>query len=290
MDDAILALKPTLLAALVAGCFVGLGARAWRSPERSGKGAAWATALGLALGYAAGHVLADKAPAFPPREATHRLFYLALAAGLIGVIGGGERVPGAARGLVRAVFSAAVPAWFLRTFFERWELERTLATVLGIAAGVFATWECLRFYGARRPGASLPAVVWTIATLGSAALLKSSNLTYALLAGCLAAMMGAALVVSWRAPRLDLGRGGAGVIATLLACLWMGGTFLSELPANAAVLLAIAPLAAWLGELRFVRARPPWQAVLARMLLVALPAGAALALAIANAPPPNPYY
>src|SRR5438876_4308430 len=64
------------LAAAVAAALLFVFARWWKSASRS------AGAIAIGAGYVAGHVLAASWPPFPPRHATHWLFWFAI----IGVI------------------------------------------------------------------------------------------------------------------------------------------------------------------------------------------------------------
>jgi len=69
--------------------------------------------------------------------------------------------------------------------------------------------------------------------------------------------------------------------------------FATDFPLAAAVLLGLAPLAAWIGELRLFSGRPAWMRMGARLLAVLVIGGIGLAIAASHAPDAtlddNPY-
>jgi hypothetical protein len=286
-DDLRLVALAVLPASVVAGVLLVLGWRPWRRGESAVREAGWSGALAFAAAYALGHALSEVLPPFPPREATHRLFYIALGAGLVGLLDG--RLRGVPRLALRAAAAALVPWWLLRTFVQRWETGETLLQVGGLALGLLVLWCGLDALAARRRGPSLPLALWAVASCTSAALVISGNATYSMFAATLAGSLGASIVAAWLAPELSLARGAAAVLSILLACISIGGVYLSDLPMASALLLGAAPLAAWVGEAPFAAHRSPLVAALIRFAAVALVAGAALAIAALNAPPPSPY-
>ena len=69
------------------------------------------------------------------------------------------------------------------------------------------------------------------------------------------------------------------VFGLLFVALLSQGHLYSELSLWGALLLYLAPFAAWLGEMERVKAMRPSRGVLVRMVLVAIPAAIALLIA-----------
>lgn len=253
----------------------------WRGP---GPLRAALTALAPAVGYAAGHLQGALTVPFPPRESTHKLFYVALAAGLLGAAE--ERLPAVVRRALRALACAAAPWWLLSRLLARQDAATSVLALVGLGGGLLLLWSGADALGRRRPGPALPATFAACASAASFALLAAGSFTFALYCASLAACAGAAAVVAWRAPSFRPG-GACATLALLLGALALAGQRLtSALPAASAALLALAPLAAWAIELPPLRRAGPRAAAAVALAASLVPALAGLALALANAPEP----
>ncbi|HEX6886381.1 MAG TPA: hypothetical protein VF530_23600 [Planctomycetota bacterium] len=245
-------------------------ARPWRG--RLGVTPAWGAPLALGAGSALGFWLTRGAPAFPPAQATHWLFYALLAATLVGLLA--APAPRAAR--VGGAALALLQPWLLLAFQREryWGRAEGLAWCALLALAALGSWGALarasRCHGAAAElGLALAlALVAGAYGLGGGALLAQLAGAFALAAG-LCALLGL-----WRrAP--GLGTGGAGTLAFVHAGLAALAHWLYELSTVAFVLVAVVPFTPLVAGLAG-RERPRTRATLAlgAPLLVA---GAALA-------------
>jgi hypothetical protein len=277
-----------LLLGILLPAVVALGALlvAWRPlPEAEPEGGqGWGPPLALWLGYAAGHWALRGFPPFPPAESLDWLFWLAWAAGAAGCLEAAGRSAGWVRFATRALVSAAAVWLILRARLQSSSGLASAGLVAATGCALLALWALLEGLAERRPGSSLPLVLWTTAAASSVSLVLSGSVVLGQLAGALAAALGALVVVSWWRPAAARFRGAPAVAAVALGGLWISGAVYSELPLASALLLAAAPVAAWEGEAPAVRRLKPWQATLARFLAALIPAAVAVAIAFAASP------
>lgn len=280
MDPTTYALRGVLAPAVWAGALLLAG---WVSARTEGERRGWLGALAVGGGYLLGYALVlGGVPRFPPAGAEAALFHLGAAAVLVGLLEG--RSPAARRAL-RAGLSLAAPWVLLRRMVDQWEQTRVVMELLLLGAALLVAWSLLEAWARRRPGASVPLVLWLSASGAAWILFLGKSAKLGQLAGALAGTLGAAAVVSWLRPALVLA-GGAGVAAWVLGSLAITGGYLTSLPREAAALLFAAPLSGWLGELGPVRRMAPARAVVARLLLVAAPLAAALWIVRRSLPAP----
>ncbi len=88
-------------------------------------------------------------------------------------------------------------------------------------------------------------------------------------------MLGACLVIAWWCPAMSLARGAVPVVAVVAGGLWISGYLYAEVPPWSAILLVVAPSAAWAGHLRPIRRLAGWQVAVARFAAVLVVVGAA---------------
>ncbi len=240
--------------------------------RRVRRGAPGAGVVGPAvgLGFVAGFLAVAGLPKFPPLEAWQWLPTIAVLAAVVGFV---ERGTKWTRWPLRAAL-AVFAAWVT-------DLDRSALRVAGFVAA--ACLACFAFDGVARragPRTSLAALL-VVATAASATLVVSGTMTLGTACGALAAATGACLVLAARTPGPAYGVatvGGAVVSSFLLNAL-----LYSETPPVAAVLLAVAPFAAWAPVPD--AEKKPLRAALVRTALVAVVAGAAVAVAVAKSPP-----
>ena len=275
-----------LLPAMVLGLLL---AAAWWRPERR---LLWLAPLGVALGWALGFRASNGAwPELPPGRSTEMLFYIGV---LGGVVCASEPLRGAGHAKGRPVAaltrlpSVIVASWLLlRNLVARWETSEVVWQVGGAALFLWAVWSVFEGLARKREGWLVPAVLWCVMTAGAVAFLWTGSALYAQFSGTLAALCGAAVVVSLVWPRVSLAHGTAGALGLILGCLCVGAAHFSKLPVLASVLLGLAPGVVLIAERGAERVT--WRGVLLRALLVAVPLGIGLYLAHLAAPPPNPY-
>ncbi len=261
--------------ALLAGAVLLVGDLA-----RRGQPLAWIGALAAGVAYLLGHFFALTAPPkFPPASSTDALYWsggIALAAGL--AVGWRSRsvvVQAAAVAL-----ASAGATWFtLQRLVGR--MESNESTVLFAAAALaplvaFLGWE--RTARLAR-GWTAPAMLWIATSAAAACHALSGAAAYAANVGVLAAVLGAAVVLGFLRPNLNLAGGFGAVVIVQNATLAAAGAKLAELPGLAALALALAPAAsALVGESR-AQALGARKAAWVRAALVGVFAAIAIGLA-----------
>ncbi len=161
-------------------------------------------------------------------------------------------------------------------------MERTPRSV-GIPSAVFLASLGILDGAARAGGGTFLLAVAVTAGATAVSVVVSGWMQLGQLSGPIAAGAGACLLLVRWIPVAPAGA--VVVVGTLLAGIRLDGLQYSDLPLPAALLLAAAPLGAWIPA-RALGAQPKPRAVLAiRTLAVALLAGAAVAIAAHESPP-----
>jgi hypothetical protein len=284
------ALRGLFAPAVFAGVLLLLAWVSRDSAEKASRG--WLGALALGGAYLFGQAAAISGlPPFPPIQADDRLFWVVVSAVVLAAVEGllSERWP--LRFALRAGFACFAVWYLLARVLERRELAQTVALVAALGGALWLGWTLLAAWATRRPGASVPLVLWFTTSAVSVALLLSHTAKYAQMAGTLASCLGAAVVVSWVRPSFALGGGAAGIVAVLHASFCIAGVWLAAtpLPTESALLLAAAPFLAAAAEIGPIAKLTPPRAVVARLVLVSLFLAPALFVAWVEAPPPSPY-
>ncbi len=214
-------------------------------------------------------------PAFPPPESSASLPLAVLAAGLVTLL----PAPDLVRRWLRRV-AGFVPALLIAYYVM--STQKTTGGAWTGAIVIFAGCLLAETLATRRPGSEVP-TAWMLSFAITAAAFERAGSLYAVrTAGGLAAACGALMLfASWRKVSA------AGAVLPLGVALYglLANThlFADDFPLSAAVLLGIAPLAAWIGELPLLADRPTWQRLGARLAAVTLVAGIGLAIAAAHA-------
>ena len=224
-------------------------------------------------------------PEFPPTDSKSALGLPVLLAGVVALV-------------PRARLPLLLGPAFLMAFYVMSSQRAVTPAVIGsvvITAGATLAYLLAK----RRPGGAVP-FAW-MSGLGIAAILFPL-LKYAAagqMLGSMSAAFGAMFVVAaWR--KTSVADGALPMAVALYGVLANAHLFLypEPLPLSAAILLGIAPLAAWIGELRWFREKPWWMDWGARASAVAVIAIVGVALALQAMPEPepeseeesNPYY
>src|SRR5690606_11557926 len=163
------------------------------------------------------------------------------------------------------------------------------------AVGIAALWTLFERTARRHEGASVPLACWAWAASISLASLFSASALYAQLAGALAAICGAAVVLAWWAPGLRLNGGAMSVYAPLTAGLLLQAWFFADMPLAVFAILALAPCALLYAERPSVIYAPKWKAALIRYGVILVPGLVAAGIAFASyqqpaAAPSGSYY
>lgn len=243
-------------------------------------GGRFALLAALAAGFLAGHVGLEGALATPPRERWQWLPWIALAGG--------------AAGLIEAMTTSA-PAgrssplrWGTRAalaVFTAWAcvLTKTPLWIGGVAAAVTLLGMVVAGAATRPTAATFIAAVTVVALATAVTLFVGETLRVATLCGALAAAAGACLVLSrWFvvSPRAAIP-----LVAAMVAAFLLCGVLTANVPVTSAVLLAAAPLGAWIPGGASRRLTKPWHTFAVRIAAVSVLAGAAVAVAVSMSSP-----
>jgi hypothetical protein len=239
-------------------------------------------------------------PDFPPRDTLQRFFYLVSATTLIGLLESVLSTRAIFRQMQALFFASGtlVPLMVLwsQLSFKSVEGSSTSSTqswvwVFGVGLGIGVLTLLNDFLARKTPGVQYPFCWWLVTAGTAGALLISASAKGFQLAGALAAALGAAVIAGliWK-ENFELSRGAARVFVFALTGLLLFGNQFAKLPTTSAILLAIAPLFAGVGELALLKACKPWQVTLIRLIACAVPVGIAVLLALkANPVEENPY-
>lgn len=269
-----------LVPAVVAGLVLAAGWAPWRAELPDGR---WAGGLALGVAFFAAFALLVGLPPLPFGErrlaAQEWLAWLALVGGaaLVAEPHLGRRSAFALRlALAAAACLAVLPPRL------RWNWNPAAMELLqpGAVLGLMLVWGSTERLARRAPGASVPAALVVSGTSLAVVLGLTGSALLGQLAGALTAALGAALVLSLWRPGATLHGPGVALWAGLSWGLALCGVFFSYTPTLDAVLVGLAPLLAWTGELAALRGRPAWLIVCARAAAVAIPAGAAVTRAV----------
>lgn len=288
MPDPTVMSEATGLALLMAA--LGVGALAWWAGHRQ-EGTHLADigwVIGLGLGYYLGAWILEIRPRWPIREDLDRLLGLMIPAALLfELLAASPRRPGWLIWVLRTiivVFGARVllhgsvyVAGTVGPDSPAWTTSQELLILGAIALAELAIWIALLRLSRRGAGASLPIALAVAIGAASVTIMLSAYLaggeaglplSAALLGGSLAAIA---------LPRAARSEAPIGVAVIGLASLLVIGRFFGELRTDHAVLLAAAPLLAWIPELPRLNRLPARGRAGLRVLLVALAVSGVLA-------------
>jgi hypothetical protein len=272
-------LRGVLVPALVAGVLLLLAGRALGREGRT-EARNWLEPISLAAGYAASQVALVGWPPFPPRESTHGLFYIAIAAALLSPVATGRQVRTIARWTASAVLAFGVPLLLLRSrVVLRWSAVESFLVIGAVGTALLGIGAAAG-RAPRLPG-PLSYLVLLI-PLGSAAgvLGLSGTALHAQLAGAVASGLGAGFVISLSGGGAPISPAMALFASSLLASVLITGHFYARVSVASAFLIALCPIAtACLEGLERVRSLPMWQRTLVRVLGPGILAGISLGLA-----------
>jgi len=219
-------------------------------------------------------------PAFPPPESASALPLAVLVAGLVTLfpaVGLGRLWIRRALGLIPALLVAYYVMSTQKTISGAWTGALVILSWTLLAeslASVRAGWEV--------PTAWLLAFALAVLSFERAGSASAMQTAGGLAAACGAfAVMGGVRGLSCAGAVLPLGVALYGLLANT-------HLFAEDYPLTAAVLIGIAPLTAWIGELPQFATRPTWVRAGARLLAVLIVGGIGLGIAAAHAPDAAP--
>jgi hypothetical protein len=249
---------------------------AWRPWSRRDRDGRWGGAVAFTLAFLASFVAEAGWPSLPPAERWHRLAFLVLGAGVVGVLVACARRRGVAR-VAGAALAGAIAGWLA-------DLPGVDTTTWRVGMGVVTATLVLALdpLAKRRRGVALPvSLVVVFATLAML-LMESHNAKLAVVAGALSASAGGVAVLALLDDRVTLAGGGVVVAMTALAALGLAGRAYdyADLPVACLALPVAAPLVLWVGEARIVDRRPGWLAAALRVAIVLVPCAIAVGLVL----------
>ncbi len=153
---------------------------------------------------------------------------------------------------------------------------------VGHGVAVFALAISLGPVALRRRGVTVPLGLAVVLSSLSALLIKSYFAKLAIISGSIAGLCGAAAVVALMNPQFTIGRGGAVTTAALIPTVALIGYSYDYDTFSPAcwILVSVAMIMLWVGELPIVRKRRPWAAGAIRLAAVLIPCAVALAIAL----------
>jgi hypothetical protein len=248
------------------------------TPGRRGR---WGVALGLGMGYLAGHVGVLGWPSLPgpTLDAKVWVVWLALAAVLVGIVEASWPVPSWASWTARGLLVAGALGFLLRSKIENGWIPRESAVWLGgLWLVLLASWWNLEAQAERLSGPGWVVPVGLVASGWAAVQMICHSAALAQLEVVVAStLLGALLTVGLR-PGLALSKGGPPVVLIILAGLGLTGYFYSndEVPPASALILVAAQWAPWVDRIGFIRRRSYWTRASVRFLAVLLTVGTAV--------------
>ena len=268
-----------VLAAAVAAVILFVFAR-WRKTASRCAGA-----IAIGAGYVAGHVLAAGWSPFPPRHATHWLFWFAV----IGVIAAAADAFVRPKGTVRFVAWAIICTIACRLILQpkfsyAWSATEGWLRVFAIAVAIVVLTFCLDLVERSPFGTARLFSVMTVFCGGACvALILSGSLLLGQLACILSTTVATCfvLIIAGRAPFHP--SGAAAPLSLVCAGLLLSGFFYAELPTTSVLLLALSPAMALLRVGKKSHSQSP--ALAYRAALVAIPVAIAVVLALHASPP-----
>ena len=273
-----------LVPAGVSASAIVLARRLGRNVPASGRGR-WGVAVGLGLGYLAGHLGLLGWPSFPTLDAIQWVVWLGLAGMVLGVVETCWSLPTWATWGLRGSFVAGTLGLLLRSKMENsWTKGESAAWLQGLWLLMLVSWWNLEAQAERLSGpgwvvpVGLVTVGWAVVqVLGGGAALGQLD-------GVLAStLLGALLTVGLR-PGVSLSRGWPAIVSTVVVGLGLTGYCYSEVPASVALILVAAPWAPWIDRVGFIRRRSYGTRASVRFLAVLLTVGIAVFIADAFRP------
>ena len=251
-----------------------------RWPRRGGS---WGTIAGLCFGVIIGYrVFVGQWPPLPPLEAPERLVVFTVALGVAAIALSSKSVPWVARALL-AVAGAGLIEWFLFRPYSDEALppvDRRLWIGIG-AVAIFIVTSSTEFLANRRGAIAAALTLGPVAAAVGAINVMTSNSKLGMLSAAVAMIVLGWFTAALIARSTTLSRGPVLVCAALVGALLTAGYFTPDgVTRPELILLAVAPLAAWLAELRPISKWKGWRQEAIRLVLVSIPVGIAIGVAV----------
>ena len=238
----------------------------------------WVAATGIGVGFLAGFVALFGIPDLTPKESWQWIAHSAAGLTIVAAVVSASLFP---RGVGWSIAGAAVLATAWVTV-PPWQ-ESRLLWAAGLSCGMGLAGVAGYRLAPRLPRMS-PAIAVVIAAFAlSTVFERAATARFAQLAGVLGASASGCLLAARKLPCVRSTAGFAGLGTVLLLALAFSGysSHVSNVPAAAFFLAALAPLMAWVGQLGASRRMNKWTQLAIDTIPVMLAAGIAIALAVA---------
>lgn len=272
------ALPGAIVALVLGGAWLLLGRRPEKRPLPR-----WSAPLAFALAYLPADFALRSWPEVWPPDSAKRIVHMALLLGAVGVATSLLRL-GRWRGLGHGLALAGAMWLPLEALGRGGDTGTMLVWIGASAAAALAFAFLLGRESERRGGWVTPAHGAMIALAASPVLLFGRLAVDAQIAGGVVAMLTGAALVGAVCRRLTLHPGGSLVIAGLLAGMLAVGYHFASVRWEAAALVLASPAVLWIDRLPLLARRKVWQRFLIEATLLAIPLGAAAAIAYAHKP------
>ncbi|MFQ5456230.1 MAG: hypothetical protein ACE5EA_08520 [Nitrospirota bacterium] len=220
----------------------------WQMKSRGVAHDRWGVALGLLLGYVAGHIGIMGWPTFPPGDPTTGWFvYIASAAFATVLAESAWRSSRWAVWTVRTLLMG-VTCWLILSPFIKynWGMGETIVRISVIVLIMLVLCKILEDIG-RYGSEGMSALLLTLlATVESIVILLSHSVLLAQLQGVITAALGAAVVLTWLLPQVSLVQAGISMVSMLSVAHAISAIFYADMPVNSGAFLVAAPAAALL--------------------------------------------
>jgi hypothetical protein len=254
-------------------------ALAWRPWNRAaGADARWILAPFAAAGFTAAYFAFEPHLGWPPTaNVIYCIFYFAMVVSALGFLDAILKPPLWLRAIILLILWRLAIRLLLMNQIPR--LISAPAAEVWIDSSSFVTlcwWLVMENLADRSPGAAVPLLLTLFCAVGAIILAMALHIqSFGALAGSLAAMSVAALVLSLSCSRITFSRGLAQIIVLILQVLLVHGYFYTDDTLTTAqqtwlALFLASPLLAFIGDLPPLhRSRPAWR-LAARALPVAV--------------------
>jgi hypothetical protein len=265
--------------ALIAALAMALAWRPWRR-QASRTNGFWGASVALTAGFATAFLGIRPGSPLPPREAVDWLFLMAAAGLVLGLIDGLCVIEKWIRPIVACACLAPF-VWLLLPPLHPESMSTVTKTAwaIGLLIPAVAWWMWLDAFAVSHTGPLVPFLLGIVSSAVALVLMMSGSKLLGQLGGVVAATMGSCFAVAILANSVSLARGGVFIAVSMIAGLLICAHFYAYLTRLNGSLLLIAGVATAAGSFLPADVLQGWKRPALLLLLVLIPAGAAVALA-----------
>jgi hypothetical protein len=234
----------------------------------------WGPALAVGGAFVAAYIALRGRPKMPPLDAQGWLVWLGVASVVVAVFATVLRKRQRWVAPAVSVLLIAATVWVIsRTRIPLLGWRQFLVQTLLIALALVAWWLLTDRLATRLTGPTLPLVLMLTASVAALALVNAHSLLLGQLAGASASACGVMWVSGFVFRKQSLARGGVLALTVVLLGVILAGHYFADLSMLDLILLAAAPLGAWVGEAPVFRSKRPRFAarLVAVLIILAIP-------------------